>query len=91
MRKLSAALCNKRIRYPNILLSSFLSFNSLSSLVRILLSFFCLIHSLTSYSFSGVGHVIALHNGHNGWPSESELSSLTELIVSAGFITALDV
>lgn len=35
--------------------------------------------------------MIALHNGHNGWPSESELSSLTELIVSAGFITALDV
>jgi hypothetical protein len=35
--------------------------------------------------FTGVGNVIPLHNGHNGWPSEAELASLTDLILLAGF------
>ena len=34
---------------------------------------------------AGVGSVVALHNGHNGWPSESELTSLSDVIFSAGF------
>ena len=37
-----------------------------------------------------MGNVIALHRGHNGWPAESELSSLTDLISSAGFLPPLD-
>ena len=34
--------------------------------------------------------MIALHNGHNGWPTDSELSSLTNLIISVGFLPHLD-
>ena len=34
---------------------------------------------------AGVGSVVALHNGHNGWPSDAELASLAGLILAAGF------
>ena len=33
----------------------------------------------------GVGHVISLHNGHNGWPTPREIQSLRQLIEDAGF------
>ena len=33
----------------------------------------------------GVGRVIALHHGHNGWPAPSELAALRTMLEEAGF------
>lgn len=34
----------------------------------------------------GVGRVIALHHGHNGWPAPSELSAFKTMLEEAGFV-----
>jgi hypothetical protein len=78
--------------YP-ILLCHILSYSALSypalsypALSYPVLSYSTLDSFYCSLSASlGVGNVIPLHNGHNGWPSEAELASLTDLILLAGF------
>ena len=43
------------------------------------------IHITLRNVLAGVGSVVPLHNGHNGWPSDAELTSLAGLILAAGF------